>query len=274
MIQESSADKRQSLYLYTDEGSYEPLARIDRNGNQEQHIYYFHTDLNGMPEELTDEAGEIVWECSYQLWGKPIQEIAHTEIQQNLRYQGQYLDRETGLHYNTFRYYDPDTGRFTQPDPIGLLGGINLYQYAPNGLSWIDPYGLCRRGNQKTKDHMDKVRDNFISDNPNLTHTDGGRLQSTGKELPEKYFKPIEKGRKGGSYADMTFEISPGKRVHIQTVDKGHVNGMTRREWENAKRILKQDPDAIVIAVPKGTIPSPGVLDVSKMESGNIYKGW
>ena len=65
MIQESSADKRQSLYLYTDQYSYEPLARIDRNGNQEQHIYYFHTDLNGMPEELTDEAGEIVWECSY-----------------------------------------------------------------------------------------------------------------------------------------------------------------------------------------------------------------
>ena len=142
MIQESSADKRQSLYLYTDEGSYEPLARIDRNGNQEQHIYYFHTDLNGMPEELTDEAGEIVWECSYQLWGKPVQEIAHREIQQNLRYQGQYLDRETGLHYNTFRYYDPNTGRFTQPDPIGLLGGINLYQYAPNALMWIDPWGL------------------------------------------------------------------------------------------------------------------------------------
>ena len=90
MIQESSADKRQSLYLYTDEGSYEPLARIDRNGNQEQHIYYFHTDLNGMPEELTDEAGEIVWECSYQLWGKPVQEIVYTEIQQNLRYQGQF----------------------------------------------------------------------------------------------------------------------------------------------------------------------------------------
>ena len=50
MIQESGADKRQSLYLYTNEGSYEPLARIDRTGNQEQHIYYFHTDLNGMPE--------------------------------------------------------------------------------------------------------------------------------------------------------------------------------------------------------------------------------
>ncbi|MBI0069005.1 MULTISPECIES: RHS repeat-associated core domain-containing protein, partial [unclassified Snodgrassella] len=66
----------------------------------------------------------------------------HTEIQQNLRYQGQYLDRETGLHYNTFRYYDSDTGRLTQPDPIGLLGGINLYQYAPNAFMWIDPWGL------------------------------------------------------------------------------------------------------------------------------------
>ena len=150
MIQESSADKRQSLYLYTDEGSYEPLARIDRNGNQEQHIYYFHTDLNGLPEELTDKAGEIVWECSYQLWGKPIQEIAHREIQQNLRYQGQYLDRETGLHYNTFRYYDPDIGRFTQPDPIGLAGGLNLYQYAPNAFMWIDPWGWsCIKGRIK-----------------------------------------------------------------------------------------------------------------------------
>ena len=61
------------------------------------------------------------------------------------------MDRETGLHYNTFRYYDPDTGRFTQPDPIGLLGGINLYQYAPNGLTWIDPSGLCKTGKTENK---------------------------------------------------------------------------------------------------------------------------
>ena len=123
MIEETSPTRQQSLYLYTDTNSYEPLARIDRNSNQEQHIYYFHTDLNGMPEELTDEASKIVWECSYQLWGKPIQEIVHREIQQNLRYQGQYLDR---VYY---RYYDSDAGRFTQTDHIGLLGLFNLYQY-------------------------------------------------------------------------------------------------------------------------------------------------
>ncbi|WP_241491663.1 RHS repeat-associated core domain-containing protein, partial [Winslowiella iniecta] len=47
------------------------------------------------------------------------------------------------LHYNLFRYYDPVMGRFTQPDPIGLAGGINLYQYAPNPLMWVDPWGLA-----------------------------------------------------------------------------------------------------------------------------------
>ncbi|PIT56262.1 hypothetical protein BHC44_01240 [Snodgrassella alvi] len=141
MIQETGPNHPTSLYIYTDQNSYEPLARIDTDGNYEQHIRYFHTDLNGCPEELTDANGKILWECSFQLWGKRIHEIEHEPIEQNLRYQGQYLDRETGLHYNTFRYYDPDIGRFTQPDPIGLLGGFNLYQYAPNGLTWIDPWG-------------------------------------------------------------------------------------------------------------------------------------
>ncbi|WP_180297219.1 RHS repeat-associated core domain-containing protein, partial [Snodgrassella alvi] len=142
MIQETRLNQHSSLYIYTDQNSYEPLARIDKRGNDPEKVMYFHTDLNGCPEELTDENGKILWECSFQLWGKRIHEIEHEPIEQNLRYQGQYLDRETGLHYNTFRYYDPDIGRFTQPDPIGLLGGFNLYQYAPNGLTWIDPFGL------------------------------------------------------------------------------------------------------------------------------------
>ncbi|OCG77975.1 hypothetical protein A9G44_03010 [Gilliamella sp. Occ4-3] len=144
MIQETGPNHPTSLYIYTDQNSYEPLARIDKRGNDPERVMYFHTDLNGCPEELTDENGEILWECSFQLWGKRIHEIEHESIEQNLRYQGQYLDRETGLHYNTFRYYDPDIGRFTQPDPIGLLGGFNLYQYAPNGLTWVDPWGWAK----------------------------------------------------------------------------------------------------------------------------------
>jgi RHS repeat-associated protein len=64
------------------------------------------------------------------------------EIAQRVRFQGQYLDVETGLHYNRFRYYEPGAGRFVSQDPIGLAGGSNAYQYAPNSNSWIDPTGL------------------------------------------------------------------------------------------------------------------------------------
>ncbi|VAW60251.1 Rhs-family protein [hydrothermal vent metagenome] len=53
-----------------------------------------------------------------------------------------YFDEETGLHYNRHRYYNPDTGQFISQDPIGLRGGVNNYQYAPNPLGWIDPLGL------------------------------------------------------------------------------------------------------------------------------------
>ena len=59
-----------------------------------------------------------------------------------LRLPGQYYDRETGLHYNYFRDYDPATGRYVQSDPIGLEGGINSYLYADaDPLSRIDPTG-------------------------------------------------------------------------------------------------------------------------------------
>ena len=47
-------------------------------------------------------------------------------VHQPLRFQGQYYDAETGLHYNRFRYYDPDAGRFISRDPIGLAGTESL----------------------------------------------------------------------------------------------------------------------------------------------------
>ncbi|WP_234369566.1 RHS repeat-associated core domain-containing protein, partial [Paracidovorax avenae] len=123
-------------------------------------VSYFHTDPSGLPEEVTDEAGEVRWRASWRTWGSALEERWEAvridgsaipavqqrhrnedTLEQNLRLQGQYLDRETGLHYNTFRYYDPDVGRFISPDPIGLAGGLNLQRYAPNPISWIDPSG-------------------------------------------------------------------------------------------------------------------------------------
>ena len=125
-------------------------------------VYYFHTDQVGLPEELSNAQGQIIWQAQYKTWGSTVEErwearrLHGAKVQgqtegdipqedrqeQNLRFQGQYLDRETGLHYNTFRYYDADIGRFISPDPIGLNGGINLGTYAPNSLTRADPLGL------------------------------------------------------------------------------------------------------------------------------------
>jgi RHS repeat-associated protein len=60
-----------------------------------------------------------------------------------IRYQGQYADDDTGLHYNRHRYYDPATGLYQSPDPIGLDGGLRPYGYVQNPTGWIDPLGLA-----------------------------------------------------------------------------------------------------------------------------------
>ncbi|EFW87382.1 RHS repeat domain-containing protein [Pseudomonas savastanoi] len=140
MLREESPGQS-SLYLY-EPGSYAPLARVDeKEGEVENKVYYFHTDQIGTPLEMTDAEGQIVWQAKYRAWGA-VEKLVVNEVEQNLRLQGQYFDVETGLHYNTFRYYDPEIGRFITQDPIGLEGGFNLYQYAHNPAAWIDPWGL------------------------------------------------------------------------------------------------------------------------------------
>lgn len=119
--------------------------------------YYYHCDQIGLPRELTDEEGNLAWEAQYKGWGRiktarwhtiePIASQSGRLVQpiQPLRYQGQYEDEETGLHYNRFRYYDPDMARFLSQDPIGLEGSENFYQYAPNPVHWVDPLGLVSK---------------------------------------------------------------------------------------------------------------------------------
>ena len=147
--------QQQIRYLYNEQ-DYEPIARVisdryPKTSDVHYQIEYFHTLANSLPTELTNEEGDIIWLGEYTLFGQLKHQrnrdrwYSSDKTEQNLRFAGQYYDQETGLHYNTLRYYDPNCGRFTQQDPIGLAGGINLYQYAPNTLSWIDPWGLsCR----------------------------------------------------------------------------------------------------------------------------------
>ena len=145
LLQEIHSDGRYT-YIYTDQDSYEPLAQVrdwtTEDGENRQQTRYFHCDQIGIPREMTDKDGKLLWFGNYTGWGRLKEETKVTDsAYQPFRLQNQYADRETGLHYNFFRYYEPDAGRFVSQDPIGLLGGSNLYLFAPNIHNWIDPLG-------------------------------------------------------------------------------------------------------------------------------------
>lgn len=111
-------------------------------------IYYFHNDPNSCPVRITDADGRLLWSAGHEPWGR-LEHGDAVSIANPIRLQGQYVDNETGLHYNLQRYYDPRIGSYISADPIGLAGGVNPYLYANgNPLSWVDPWGLaaCRRG--------------------------------------------------------------------------------------------------------------------------------
>ncbi|MCU0238870.1 MAG: DUF6531 domain-containing protein [Pyrinomonadaceae bacterium] len=112
-----------------------PIAKIN---NDDYEIY--HTDYLGTPKEVTDKNGNLVWQGNYDEYGK-VNAVVN-KIQQNIRFQGQYEDEETGLFYNRYRYYDADSGRYINQDPIGLSGGSNFFEYCRNPVNWIDPFGL------------------------------------------------------------------------------------------------------------------------------------
>ncbi|VTX76503.1 Putative deoxyribonuclease RhsC [Neisseria sicca] len=133
-------------YIYTDQDSYEPLAQVFDNAKDgKQYLAYFHTDQIGIPREMTDIHGNLLWYGEYTAWGRlKKDERIYRNAHQPFRLQNQYYDEETGLHYNLMRYYEPEAGRFVNQDPIGLLGGDNLYQFAPNIQNWVDFLGLRR----------------------------------------------------------------------------------------------------------------------------------
>ncbi len=118
-----------------------PVAVI-KQGN----LYRLYADHLNTPRAITDTTNKVVWRWQSDAFGTTAaNEDADgdgTQFNYNLRFPGQYLDQETGLHYNYFRDYNPHTGRYVQSDPIGLRGGVNTYTYVDNSpMLKIDPTG-------------------------------------------------------------------------------------------------------------------------------------
>ena len=126
----------------------DPIWSSDTRKNRaalEQSAFY-HCDQVGTPQTLSNAAGECVWEMTQDTWGAALDiQMANKDNpfeQSNIRFQGQYYDTETGLHYNRYRYYEPYSARYVSKDPIGLEGGLNVYKYVINSNQLTDPMGL------------------------------------------------------------------------------------------------------------------------------------
>jgi RHS repeat-associated protein len=105
--------------------------------------YFVFSDPSGMPLQIEDDQGRAVW------WAQRVHPFGAVEVrpgaavEYNLRWPGHYRDPATGLHYNRYRYYDPELGRYLQSDPLGYRGSpVNLYAYCRNPLVQIDVLGL------------------------------------------------------------------------------------------------------------------------------------
>ncbi|WP_055556731.1 putative T7SS-secreted protein [Streptomyces sp. NBRC 110028] len=143
-----SADLPHPITLTWDHRGLHPIAQTERitaaQDPQEEidsRFFAIVTDLVGTPRELIDERGDIAWRTRSTLWGTTTWDTSATAYTP-LRFPGQYFDPETGLHYNYFRHYDPETAQYLTSDPLGLAPAPNSSSYVTNPHTICDPLGL------------------------------------------------------------------------------------------------------------------------------------
>jgi RHS repeat-associated protein len=133
------------VYVYVDHAALVPFLLIDYAHEKADpatgRCGFIFTNQIGVPIRVEDRHGEALWSATIDPYGRAhIDPRAQLEL--NLRFPGHYFDPETGLHYNRYRYYSPELGRYLQSDPIGAAGGLNLYAYPANPLVHVDVLGL------------------------------------------------------------------------------------------------------------------------------------
>ena len=222
--------------------------------------HYIHVDHLGTPHYLSDESGVKVWQATYGPFGQTgIDEDVDGDgraVSFNLAFPGQYHDSESGLHYNYFRYYDPQTGRYLTSDPIGLAGGPNTYAYVGgNPLRFIDLLGLVITG-EWAGFSVSNVSGNYTG----LT-------------------AHLERGPNGNDLVDrlgyFNFEISGtlGAKVKCKETECGEV----KREWYLDGSVSVSDID-FRVPYDEPAIPIPGmgavIMADKVLRTGQYINQW
>ncbi len=172
-VRETESTKDEIVHWEFEPGGFVPIGKIERDKT-----FLCVNEINGAPRELLDVAGKPVWSVTHSTYGEA---TPHPDITGTtpcpIRFQGQWHDEETGLHYNLFRYYDTKSSRYISTDPIGIFGSLNYAIISTNPLEYSDPFGLKPQ----------KV-DNSCP--PRTKHVDNNHIIRNKKQHKSKYLKP------------------------------------------------------------------------------------
>jgi len=128
-------------------GTFVPMLQAEQG-----EVFAVVTDHLGMPKELVDQDGRVAWAAAHSAWGQVVEVWRDPasgrgkrvrEVESPFRLLGQYAEIETGLCYTRHRWFDFGTGRWLSPDPLGVIGGRNLFAFDGNPINRVDPTGLA-----------------------------------------------------------------------------------------------------------------------------------
>ncbi|AXA90919.1 RHS repeat-associated core domain-containing protein [Massilia sp. YMA4] len=240
-------------------------------------ITFYQSDQLGTPQELTNCEGKVAWSAQYKAWGQAneaISEAAHkASVRNPIRFQGQYLDEETGLHYNRYRYYDPELTCYLSHDPIGLLGGPHTRRYVRNNPArGVDPLGLVDINlfplHEVIRASAEKIP------NPDGVFTVGGHgspsvmVDASGKSLSPKELAKMIQGHP---------DYKKGQTVQLMSCNTGKGKNSFAKKVATELQAPVKAPDQYLWIWPDGrympaAMTQDGTIDETLRGSWHIFK--
>ncbi|ATA90950.1 hypothetical protein CGC56_01435 [Capnocytophaga canimorsus] len=203
-IFDNGNEQKTATYVY-EQGSFVPSAKLIDGES-----FSIVSDYIGRPIQVYDQNGKKVWSAEYDIYGKLIN-LQGDKAFIPFRQLGQYEDVETGLYYNRFRYYDPNSGLYISQDPIGLFGNNpNIYAYVFDSNTEVDVLGLIILKNPK------------IRNNTKIF----GKGQNTGLGHAQVMENLAEQLADTGKYKEIYLNRSWNTAIHTSTGVKGNISDL------------------------------------------------
>jgi RHS repeat-associated protein len=214
------------------------------------------SDINGYPL-ISAGSSAVSRYVDHDVWGAKDARPQNADADLSIRFAGQYEDRESGLFYNRYRYYDPTLRRYLTPDPIGLEGSVNAYGYQADPVNYIDPHGLasvvahqCGSGPVQQKTAPDPIPTDPGCSRGNSVHNDC-ITKTRARARTAKYATRADQSMEHGNTSnrpDLAISVPGKQRVYIEWDNPPATRAAGHRD-----AICASDPGALVILVTLST---------------------